>query len=184
MITDDYDREPLFGYTSTYSKAALYYEKPHELKDKTQGGAELKHTVWKVDGTWCVEYCVVQNLEPFLKAVKAFAWTGSRIFTQYEVTLESTALDDWKEIMELDEFSENNQNEESFLRAFQMLMQKIFNCVKQRDVCYRQFNRELVKKPKRLDPFNHEKRIRVMFRVQGLLKPSDQPEATEKQMRI
>ena len=130
--------------------------------------------MWKIDGTWCIEYCVVQNLEPFLKAVAAFGWTGQRIYDQYEVTLESTALDDWKTIMMMAEFSGVNATAANFLKAFQRLMQTIFNCVKQRDVQYRQFNRELVKKPLRLDPHNHEKRICVMFRVQDLLKPGDQ----------
>ena len=126
----------------------------------------------------------MQNLEPFLKAVAAFGWTNQRIFDQYEVTLESTALDDWKTIMMMAEFSGVNAITANFLKAFQLLMQKIFNCVKQRDVCYRQFNRELVKKPKRLDPHNHEKRIRVMYRVADQLQAGDQPLTTPQQQRI
>ena len=117
-MSDDYDREPLFTYTPTYTKASLYYERPHELKDRSPGGAELKHLVYKIDGTWCIEYCVVQNLEPFLKAVAAFGWTGARIYVQYEVTLESTALDDWKTIMMTAEFSGVNATAANFLKAF------------------------------------------------------------------
>ena len=93
-MTDDYDRQPLFIYTPTYTKHSLRFERPHELKDKTLGSVELKHLVFKIDGTWDIEYCVIENLEPFLKAVRAFGWTGTRLFDQYEVTLESTGLDD------------------------------------------------------------------------------------------
>ena len=137
--------------------------------------------MWKIDGTWDIEYCVVQNLEPFLKAVAAFGWTNQRIYDMYEATLESTALDDWKAIMMMAEFSGVNAITANFLKAFHLLMQKIFNCVKQHDVCYRQFSRVLVKKPKRLDPHNHEKRYRVMCRVADQLQPGNQPLATPQQ---
>ena len=49
---------------------------------------------------------------------------------------------------------------------------------------YRLFNREMIKKPKRLDPHTDEKRIRVMFRIQDQLQEGDLPLATDKQMRI
>ena len=103
-MADDYDRQPLFIYTPTYTKYSLRFERPHELKDKTTGGAELKHLVHKINGTWDIEYCVIENLEPFLKATRAFGWTGARLFDQYEVTLESTALDDWITIRSLPQF--------------------------------------------------------------------------------
>ena len=103
-MADDYDRQPLLQYTPTYTKYSLRFERPHELKDKTFGGAELKHLVYKVNGTWDIEYCVVENLEPFLKAAKAFGWRGVRLFDQYEVTLESIALDDWIVVRALPEF--------------------------------------------------------------------------------
>ena len=87
-MSDDYDRAPLFQYTPSYNKASLYLERPHELKDRSAGGAELKHLVYKIDGTWDIEYCVVENLERFLKAVAAYGWTGQRIYDMYELTLE------------------------------------------------------------------------------------------------
>ena len=183
-MSDDYDRAPLFQYTATYTKASLYLERPHELKDRSAGGAELKHLVYKIDGTWDIEYCVVENLERFLKAVAAYGWTGQRIYDMYELTLEGTALDDWKTVIMMPQFSGANQTAQNFLHAFQMLMQLIFNCVKQRDVQYRMFNREMVKKPKQLDPHLHEKRMRTMYRVSDLLKEGDQPLATVVQQRI
>jgi len=183
-MSDDYERRPLFQYTPTYSRYSLRFEKPHELKDKSLGGAELKHLVYKVNGTWDIEYCVVENLEPFLKAAKAFGWRGVRLFDQYEVTLECTALDDFLVVRALPEFQRDDLNGHDFLMAWQKLMEKIFNCKKQRDVQYRMFNREMVTKPKRLDPHTHEKRIRVMFRIQDLLQEGDQPLATDKQKCI
>ena len=183
-MSDDYNRIPLFVYNPGYTKASLYLERPHELKDRTAGGAELKHLVYKIDGTWDIEYCVVENLERFLKAVAAYHWTGQRIYDQYELTLEGTALDDWKTVIMMPQFSGANQTAANFLMAFQMLMQLIYNCVKQRDVQYRMFNRKMVKKPKQLDPFLHEKRMRTMYRVSDLLKPGDQPLATAIQQRI
>ena len=74
--------DSLLVHAATCTKANLYCERPHELKDEIPGGAELKHLLCEIDSTWCIEYCVELYLEPFLKAIAAFGWTGARTYDQ------------------------------------------------------------------------------------------------------
>ena len=53
-MSDDYDREPLFTYTASYTKASLHHERPHELKDRTPEGATFFFPREKVPSAFTV----------------------------------------------------------------------------------------------------------------------------------
>ena len=79
--------------------------------------------------------------------------------------LRSTAREDWLAVVAQDKFQGNNQTTANFNKAWLEHLQKRFSCENQRAVMSRYFNQLKVRKPEKLDPNDHEKRILVMFRV-------------------
>ena len=182
-MASDYERPPLYRYFPAYTKIDLRDDRPHKIKWKDGQGCEMETLIYIDDGTHDIEFAVVENRERFDEAVDGQGWKDKVLFTVFPRVLRSIAREDWLAVVAQAKYQGGNQTTANFQKAWLEYLQKRFNCENPKAVMIRYFNQLKVRKPEKLDPNEHEKRILVMFRVLQAL-PGTTGEVPDRELRV
>lgn len=186
----NYEKEPFFVLERKWNEKSKLPE-----KFKFQGGVHHKKCEVPIDnGTYGIEFFLEKTLPAFNRAGELFNWDWVESFSEFENCLEGNYKTSWQEILDekfpeplvgdpVDPDKDRSQGE-NFKKAIDMLVCKILDNKKPRDVQYiylspgGDYN---VYKDLLTSPSNHKVRFKEMLRLSKMLPAGNIPDPNEDQ---